>query len=647
MKRLLLLLFLLTGPGITNAQQFAKTITTPGYGSFVRVVPAANGGWAIISLDSLKLSKFNRCGDIQWSIRLNVSNTHNFLSDVITLQNGKFALLTRGLSNNLQQSLITVINENGSVFWTKSIQDNEYDHFCYSLSEDSQGNIFLYSNDIHQANLSFFNSISKISSIGDVLWTKFYNHGWVWGEAIITSDDGMLARTGAAFIKTDASGNVQWSSNAFGLWNYYFAAVEVADGYIFTGQNNTDQFISFAKLDLQGNLLWTFRKTINFTGIPPQLRKKSNGNFSAAFTRSVGGISYFNIIEFDKDLNIIASGTLDAPVTGENLNNADLCFTTDGFPVIAGSMGNNQQVYFAKLDNNYASGCDITLQQMSQSWETVTHTEQPIITSVYTRSSQDQLYTFETLSVNVETVCSKIKVVDLGPDTIICPGNPMTLQNLSGDIFDNYLWSTGQITPSISVYLAGTYWLVASDECPGNNRNDTVFITVKPSLIIDLGDDLIKCEYSSYYLSAPPCDTCTFLWSTGSTSATIEVIAEGEYWLQADNHNGCITADTTSLNIEKCECNFYVPNAFTPNGDEKNEGFIPVYDCEIASYSLKIFNRWGEMIFQTGDPYFHWQGADNKKPVEDLYIYLINYRPVIMGEVQMEKSLTGTVAVIY
>jgi len=80
--------------------------------------------------------------------------------------------------------------------------------------------------------------------------------------------------------------------------------------------------------------------------------------------------------------------------------------------------------------------------------------------------------------------------------------------------------------------------------------------------------------------------------------------------LTAYNQIGCI--DTAALNIHIAQdLIFYVPNSFTPNDDEKNQVFLPILTAgyKKGTYSLSIYNRWGEIVFESRDPDLGWDGS--------------------------------------
>ena len=92
----------------------------------------------------------------------------------------------------------------------------------------------------------------------------------------------------------------------------------------------------------------------------------------------------------------------------------------------------------------------------------------------------------------------------------------------------------------------------------------------------------------------------------------------------------------------------FVPNSFTPNSDGKNELFKPVYYCDMADYNLKVFNRWGELIYTTSDKEAGWDGRLNNRQVQSgIYMYVVNYTPLIKAKSVDRVTKTGSVMVMY
>lgn len=117
-----------------------------------------------------------------------------------------------------------------------------------------------------------------------------------------------------------------------------------------------------------------------------------------------------------------------------------------------------------------------------------------------------------------------------------------------------------------------------------------------------------------------------------------------EISLIAISEDGC--KDTSKVIIEVLdELVYYVPNAFTPDGDELNPTFKPIFTSgfEPLSYRMVIYNRWGEMVFESLNPQFGWDGtftASEGRVQEGSYTWKIEFkttlsdaRKVIMGHV--------------
>jgi len=93
-----------------------------------------------------------------------------------------------------------------------------------------------------------------------------------------------------------------------------------------------------------------------------------------------------------------------------------------------------------------------------------------------------------------------------------------------------------------------------------------------------------------------------------------------------------------------CSCDLFVPNAFSPNGDGINDFFHPIYLCPVNEYDLEIFDRWGELTFQTNDIEQKWDGTYNGESCElDVYVYMIHYTNSKTG---LRKLLKGNVTLV-
>ena len=107
-----------------------------------------------------------------------------------------------------------------------------------------------------------------------------------------------------------------------------------------------------------------------------------------------------------------------------------------------------------------------------------------------------------------------------------------------------------------------------------------------------------------------------------------EYTREGFYYpmLTVENVYGCYDTLIGELFYEM-KYNLYIPNSFTPNNDGNNDVFLPTINID-SNYNFKIFNRWGELIFETTDVQEGWDGSSTDgTPIKaDVYVYRIVYR---------------------
>lgn len=112
--------------------------------------------------------------------------------------------------------------------------------------------------------------------------------------------------------------------------------------------------------------------------------------------------------------------------------------------------------------------------------------------------------------------------------------------------------------------------------------------------------------------------------------------------LRISNSGGCTDSVTINICVEPATT-LYVPNAFTPNADGRNDQFRAV-GIGIVSYRMMVFNRWGEKLFESNDMTIGWDGTYRGERVEnDVYTYLIAYTDITSPVVKYQK---GVVAVV-
>ncbi|MBV4360098.1 NHL domain-containing protein [Pinibacter aurantiacus] len=206
-------------------------------------------------------------------------------------------------------------------------------------------------------------------------------------------------------------------------------------------------------------------------------------------------------------------------------------------------------------------------------------------------------------------------IVSIRPDPIIaldhtstlCKGEVRTLD--AGD-YPSVQWNNGSTSRTINVNNIGTYSVTVTDEYGCKNSDATNITTINPSPSNFLPKDTDICGYEKLSLSATS-KFNSYLWSDGSTSSTIIIAHPGSYSLKVTDNNGCTGNSTIVVGLKDCLEGFFMPNAFTPNGDGKNDLLKPVLLGAISAYRFCVYNRWGQLVFQTSAPGQGWDGSIN------------------------------------
>ncbi|MBR9919697.1 MAG: T9SS type B sorting domain-containing protein [Bacteroidetes bacterium] len=118
------------------------------------------------------------------------------------------------------------------------------------------------------------------------------------------------------------------------------------------------------------------------------------------------------------------------------------------------------------------------------------------------------------------------------------------------------------------------------------------------------------------------------------------------YFLETTDQFGCVSLDSFKINVidpSQLECTAFLPNAFTPNDDGLNDLFGIDNPFAMTDFvSLEVFDRWGNRVFFTDDPFIRWNGFYRSTAVNpDIYVYKVIYR--CDGE---DQAQTGSVKII-
>lgn len=189
--------------------------------------------------------------------------------------------------------------------------------------------------------------------------------------------------------------------------------------------------------------------------------------------------------------------------------------------------------------------------------------------------------------------------------TQLCIGENDTLS--PGNNYLSYLWQNGSVDQKMVVESPGVYWVKVADS-NGCTSSDTVTVTA----LHDLPDnfmvtDTTVCIYSSIKLQ-PEGDFIAWRWSTGETTPSITVHQQGTYTISVTDRNYCTGTARVTVTAMPCSNHIFFPNAFSPNGDGKNDLFKPTITGNLLNYRMQIYNRWGQKIFESTNAATGWNG---------------------------------------
>ena len=230
------------------------------------------------------------------------------------------------------------------------------------------------------------------------------------------------------------------------------------------------------------------------------------------------------------------------------------------------------------------------------------------------------------------------KLVDLGADMTICHNQKLVL-----DVHQDggtYLWNDGSTETSLEITETGVYWVeVSQGRC---SWRDTIVVNKLEAIQLDLGDEVQElCLGEVLTLDASQASG-VYTWNTGSNDSKLIVTQSGYYEVSIENECEIYTQGVEIIFNGDC-CQLDIPNAFSPNGDGKNELFEIIAQAEIKSFKLEIYNRSGHLIFETNNISQYWDGNINSKEApNDVYFWQIKMQ-CKQGEKDLFKSFKGMI----
>lgn len=288
----------------------------------------------------------------------------------------------------------------------------------------------------------------------------------------------------------------------------------------------------------------------------------------------------------------------------------------------------------------------------------------PAITTTYTLTATDQCGQTSTQTFNV--FVQQVPVVDFYADTTYgcTPLQVNFFVDTSGfGAGASVLWSFGEgnatstaALPSYTYLTPGCHDVSLTVTVPPGcsvTQTYTCMITTLPQPVAQFTADPAYASILDPLITFTNTSTgaTNWIWNFGdSTTSTIwspehtyDNVGTYPVSLIVSNSSGC--ADTAWLDIVVNDYyTFYVPNAFTPNGNGTNDEFGPVFTNILSDqYQFLIFDRWGNIVFESHNPGEMWNGRYQNKGEfvqEDVYVYKVQFMDNMFGEHHAIGSVT-------
>ncbi|WP_311949688.1 gliding motility-associated C-terminal domain-containing protein [Mucilaginibacter terrae] len=221
-------------------------------------------------------------------------------------------------------------------------------------------------------------------------------------------------------------------------------------------------------------------------------------------------------------------------------------------------------------------------------------------------------------------------------NTTFCNGETVNLKATYSN--GNIKWSTGETSDNISVTTSGSYSATVKTAA-GCEFNQSINVNFLPNPVISIPDARL-CEYSREQITlTAPAGFAKYIWNGIAGSRNFVTNKSGVVTLVVTDANGCKASESITIN-NYCK-DILLPNTFTPNGDGVNDTWQIIGLSSDLSTLVKVFNRNGEMVFESRGYPTAWNGQHKgKKLPAGAYYYIISTR-------SSKQVLSGSVTIIY
>lgn len=234
--------------------------------------------------------------------------------------------------------------------------------------------------------------------------------------------------------------------------------------------------------------------------------------------------------------------------------------------------------------------------------------------------------------------------VSAGPDVEFCANATRPIQ-VSGTTGATFRWSDGTEGAIIRPTTSGT--LVVTASLNGCTITDDVGVRIKPIPQFSFTKEAALCigDGESTSLVVRGTSGLSYSWpDVGSSASAITVNRSGSYSLVVTNTENCVVREVANVQ-DRCEPRVFIPEAFTPNGDNIND-MLQIFTAYTVDFELRIYNRWGEVVFVSNSPEQKWDGSYKGTAYPPMvYAYTVTYGSQYFPE-RPRVTKRGSIALI-
>ncbi len=207
-----------------------------------------------------------------------------------------------------------------------------------------------------------------------------------------------------------------------------------------------------------------------------------------------------------------------------------------------------------------------------------------------------------------------------------------------------------QFSNTFENLLAGEYTLYVQDENGCTSMSDVTIINTEEISILAIETSPSTCDGSNGFIELIlENDSVLLSFDEGEfmEGNIFENLNAGTYEIVIQDEYGCEIDTLIQISNQISDCSIVIPNAFTPDGDNLNDLFnvVPASASQVLVNSLKIFNRWGEIVFDKKNVAVNaegWDGTKDGTPLpSDVYVYIFeieyasNNVEIISGDITL------------